>query len=105
MAWYVVFRGRVLGVYASWAICSDQVLGFSGASFRSYATRNEAKTAYATYLHHEKKAQGRSCRNLELEGCTDISSVSTYFSFVLQIDVIGLWCWTCNTDFRLRILI
>jgi hypothetical protein len=63
--------------------------------FRSYGTRNEAEAAYATHLHHDKKkAQGRSCRKLDLEGCTDMSSVCTYFSFVLQIDVIGLCCWT-----------
>jgi viroplasmin and RNaseH domain-containing protein len=88
MAWYVIFHSRVPGVYASRAICSDQVLGFSSASFRSYATGNGA-AAYATYLHHDKKkAQGRRCKNLELEGCTDISSDCTYFIFVLQIDVV-----------------
>jgi viroplasmin and RNaseH domain-containing protein len=54
MAWYVIFHSRVPGVYASRAICSDQVLGFSSASFRSYATGNGA-AAYATYLHHDKK--------------------------------------------------
>jgi hypothetical protein len=95
-------------VYESWEICSDQVLHFSGASFLSYATRTVVEAAHATYLHHDKKkTQARSCKNLDLEGCTDISSVCTYFSLVLQIDVIGL-CSDCNSTWtaaRLVILI
>jgi ribonuclease HI len=55
MAWYVVFQGRVPGVYESSAICNDQVLGYAGSSFLSYATRTGAEAAYVTFLDHNKK--------------------------------------------------
>jgi viroplasmin and RNaseH domain-containing protein len=30
MTWYVVFCGWRPGVYESWGVCSDYILGFSG---------------------------------------------------------------------------
>jgi viroplasmin and RNaseH domain-containing protein len=33
MTWYVVFHGRKPGVYDLWGVCSEYVLGFSGATF------------------------------------------------------------------------
>jgi viroplasmin and RNaseH domain-containing protein len=33
MAWYVVFHGRKPGVYDSWEVCSQYIVGFSGAAF------------------------------------------------------------------------
>jgi hypothetical protein len=33
MMWYVVFCGRKPGVYESWIVCSEYVVGFSGATF------------------------------------------------------------------------
>jgi viroplasmin and RNaseH domain-containing protein len=46
IVWYVVFRGRKSGVYESWAIYSEYVIGFSGAAFQSYSTRMQAEEAY-----------------------------------------------------------
>jgi viroplasmin and RNaseH domain-containing protein len=39
MTWYVVFCGRKPEVYESWGVCSDYVIGFSGAAFQSYSIR------------------------------------------------------------------
>jgi hypothetical protein len=39
MKWYVVFHGRKSGVYDSWRVCSEYILGFSGAAYQSYSTR------------------------------------------------------------------
>jgi ribonuclease HI len=50
MAWYVVFRGRIPGVYDSWGLCSEQVLGYGGAACRSYVSRSEAEPTYTTFL-------------------------------------------------------
>lgn len=40
---YAVRAGLVPGVYESWAACSAQVTGFSGAVFKSFATRRDAE--------------------------------------------------------------
>ena len=43
---YVVKKGRVPGIYLSWAECLRQVDAFSGAVYKSYNTRQEAEEAF-----------------------------------------------------------
>ncbi|XP_077232767.1 uncharacterized protein LOC143871132 isoform X2 [Tasmannia lanceolata] len=51
---YVVFKGRQVGIFESWADCHLQVNRYSGASYRSYATRNEAEASLNAYIEsHE----------------------------------------------------
>jgi viroplasmin and RNaseH domain-containing protein len=57
MMWYVMLYGRKPGVYDSWGVCSEYVLGFSGIGCQSYLTRMEAEEAYATFLEHQNKDQ------------------------------------------------
>jgi viroplasmin and RNaseH domain-containing protein len=52
MTWYIVFRGRKPGVYESWAVCSEYVVGFSGATFQSYSTRMQVEKAYQAFLKY-----------------------------------------------------
>lgn len=49
MAWYVVYRGRVLGVYSSWAMCNAQVTGFPNNCHQSFATMEEAEASYLEF--------------------------------------------------------
>lgn len=58
--WYVVYRGRSPGIYNDWTLCQEQVDGFSGSSYVSFKTREEAVNSYATYkarCREEKKAK------------------------------------------------
>jgi viroplasmin and RNaseH domain-containing protein len=52
MAWYVVFHGQKPGVYESWAVYSEYVVGFSGVTIQSYSTRMQAKEASQGFLEH-----------------------------------------------------
>ena len=45
---YVVWHGRRPGIYTNWADASEQVTGFAGAKFKSYLTRAEAESAFAS---------------------------------------------------------
>ncbi|ELP92246.1 hypothetical protein EIN_118200 [Entamoeba invadens IP1] len=47
---YVVFEGRVRGLYATWAECDAQVKGFSGAKYKSYPSREDAEEAYIKHI-------------------------------------------------------
>src|SRR3954469_4423027 len=47
---YVVYVGRVPGVYEDWEECRRQVHHFSGNSYKGYPTRAEAEARYARYL-------------------------------------------------------
>lgn len=44
---YVVWKGRQPGVYASWALCEAQVKGFNGAEFKAFESMAEARQAFA----------------------------------------------------------
>lgn len=40
--YYAVRQGRTPGVYEAWAECQKQVIGYPGASFKSFLSREEA---------------------------------------------------------------
>jgi len=42
MKYYAVKVGKTPGVYDSWDACSKEVVGFSGAIYKSFSTREEA---------------------------------------------------------------
>lgn len=50
---YVVYKGKVPGVYDDWEECRRQVHRFSGNSYKGYTTRAEAESRYARYLAGE----------------------------------------------------
>ena len=50
MTWYVVYKGRVPGVYDDWVDCRRQVHRFSGNSYKGYNTMAEAEARYTRYL-------------------------------------------------------
>ncbi|KAH9698471.1 protein FAR1-RELATED SEQUENCE 5 [Citrus sinensis] len=50
---YVIFVGRIPGVYGSWAECQRQVIRFSGNSYQSYSTREEAEEAFEAFRRSE----------------------------------------------------
>jgi ribonuclease HI len=41
--YYAVRKGRQTGVFETWAECQKQIIGFSGAEFKSFPTRAEAQ--------------------------------------------------------------
>ena len=56
--WYVVFKGRVPGVYTDWSECHAQVDKFKGNNYISFQTRQEAETSYLKFLEGERKNTG-----------------------------------------------
>jgi viroplasmin and RNaseH domain-containing protein len=52
MTWYIVFRGRNLEYMIYEGVCSEYVVGFSGAAFQSYSTRMQAEKAYVAFVEH-----------------------------------------------------
>ena len=44
--YYVVWKGRKLGVFTSWAEAEKQVKGFAGAQYKAFDTLKEAESAY-----------------------------------------------------------
>ena len=48
--YYVVFLGRVPGIYSSWPACHSQVNEFSGNLHKSYETFDEARLAFEQFV-------------------------------------------------------
>ena len=44
--YYVVWRGRLTGIFESWEECKQQTDGYEGAQYKGYATRAEAEAAH-----------------------------------------------------------
>lgn len=44
--YYVVWKGRKTGIFATWAECDKQVKGFVGAQFKAFESEAEADAAY-----------------------------------------------------------
>jgi len=44
--YYVVWKGRKTGIFASWAECEKQVKGFVGAEYKAFGTLKEAESAF-----------------------------------------------------------
>ncbi|KAK1663262.1 hypothetical protein QYE76_051421, partial [Lolium multiflorum] len=57
---YVVYKGRVPGVYDDWEDCRRQVHRFSGNSYKGYPARVEAEGRYARYLAGEMRDMRRN---------------------------------------------
>ena len=57
---YVVYKGKVPGVYDDWEECRRQVHRFSGNSYKGYTTRAEAESKYARCLALERREHWRN---------------------------------------------
>ena len=57
---YVVYIGKVPGVYDDWEECRRQVDHFSGNSYKGYPTRAEAEARYARDLAGDRRERRRN---------------------------------------------
>jgi ribonuclease HI len=79
--WYVVFSGRVSGVYDDWDECNQQVKGFKGCSFKSFKSRAEAEARWRKHLEDERKKKTKTTF-IVIPGLLAVIAVLMYF-FVL----------------------
>jgi len=43
---YVVWKGKKIGVFASWDVCKKQINGFEGAQYKAFVNKSEAEKAF-----------------------------------------------------------
>ena len=55
--WYVVYVGRVPGLYEQWQDCHMQVNGFSGNRYKSYMSRAVAEENWRNHLRRENRTR------------------------------------------------
>ena len=71
---YVVYKGKVPGVYDDWEECRRQV-----NSYKGYTTRAEAESRYARYLAGERRARWRNRMRTSLIAMMLIVMTTTLF--------------------------
>ena len=75
MTYYVVFEGRVPGVYDEWEDCKQQVHKFSGNCYKGYATKREA---VAKWRNHQSNKKNKMKTLLVLPLLLTIAAVVLY---------------------------
>ncbi len=66
--YYVVWVGREPGLYRTWASAEQQIKGFAGALFKSFATQAEAEAALAAGPGSQSSASGRASGSSQTSG-------------------------------------
>ena len=56
--WYVVFKGRSVGLVQGWDRCSEETIKFPGAVFLGYSSKEQAEVAWATKQLEDHQAEG-----------------------------------------------
>ena len=56
---YVVYKGKVLGVYNEWHECQAQVNGFTGASHKGFKSRQEGEASYLRFTLARERTSNR----------------------------------------------
>lgn len=79
MTYYVVFEGRVPGIYEEWEDCKYQVHKFSGNCYKGYATRQEADAKWRNY---QSKNKNKMKTLVVLPLLLTIAAVVLYFILV-----------------------
>jgi viroplasmin and RNaseH domain-containing protein len=89
--WYVVFRGQKPGVYDSWGVCSEYILGFSSVIYQSYSIRMQAEEAYAAFLEHQNKDRKTEDVTRKPEHITNMWCSKDWVILVQFIVIVVLW--------------
>ena len=83
MTSYVMYKGKVPGVYDDWEECRRQVHRFSGNSYKGYTTRAEAEARYARYLAGERRERRRNRMNISFIAMMLIVTATLFYVMVV----------------------
>ena len=56
---YVMYEGKVPGVYDEWYECQAQVKGVSGANHKGFKSRQEAEASYLRFMLTRERTHNR----------------------------------------------
>ena len=83
MSSYVMYKGKVPGVYNDWEECRRQVHDFSGNSYKWYTTRAEAEARYARYLAGERTERRNNQMNTSFIAMMLIVTAALFYVMVV----------------------
>ncbi|MDD2798079.1 MAG: ribonuclease H family protein [Bacteroidales bacterium] len=77
---YVVWEGKMPGIYTNWAQCKLQVDGFEGAKYKSFATVTEAEHAFEAGYYQTLQ------QNTPIKKTTQAVASAPYLTNTLAVD-------------------
>ena len=80
---YVVYKGKVPGVYDNWEECRRQVHHFSGNSYKGYTTRAKAEARYVRYLVGERMERRRNRMKISFIAMMLIVTATLFYVMVV----------------------
>jgi viroplasmin and RNaseH domain-containing protein len=83
MPHYAVARGKITGVFTTWAECSNQVQGFKGAMFKKFDLESEAAEFVAK--HSNGSASSSSSSAVKRQSKVSNLITSLYFARVITL--------------------
>ncbi|MCK4678431.1 MAG: ribonuclease H family protein [Bacteroidales bacterium] len=77
---YVVWKGREVGIFENWASCEKQIKGFTGAVYKAFPSREQAEAAFSgdsdDYLGPKAQRPELSPEDLKKYGKPILNSLS-----------------------------
>jgi len=77
---YVVWNGHTKGVFNSWDVCKKQISNFTGAQYKSFASKEAAEIAfkgnYKDYIGRDTKSIQLSAEELKKYGSPILNSIA-----------------------------
>jgi hypothetical protein len=80
-AWYIVFKGKQLGVYTRWAQCSEHVQGYRGAVHKKYSSYEQVMTAFNSTINSMSSSKPSSSLTVTESGET--TSLMSYKNVII----------------------
>ena len=90
--WYVVYQGRVPGVYDEWDDCLKQVNGFKGNNYKGYKSKAEAESRYMKHLLGEERKEEKSKEEQRKKNWKKTILVSTMLLVIAVLLYVILMC-------------
>ena len=94
MSWYVVFKGRRPGVYSTWELCHEQVIGYKNNWYKPYKCKKEALEAFYCHFHEVRVQKIKEDKVEKIQNTIGWKNVVVSVQFVIiLVLLLNLGCW------------
>lgn len=82
---YAVLKGHKVGIFTTWAACQESTKGYSGAAFKSFATKEEASVYLGNTSTLSETLPKKSTQTTTVTNTSDGLTVVLAYQFPVQI--------------------
>ena len=86
---YVVYKGKVPGVYNEWHECQAQVNGYMGASHKGFKSRQEGEASYLRFTLARERTRNRRLMYCIVPHSLIVIALLAYIIVYMDDDVVA----------------